>query len=205
MLVYEILQENKKLDEKPVGRLANFGQKLKAKGLGMIGAKDAKSGVEGGIETNNKANATYSAFRKHLGKIKTNKNQVPAEELQNWLRSMKMSTINVPNSGVIDDKAVSKAILQSTIDTEKQAPTNVGATAPSAKAAPAQAPAKGQQPFAQQQGGQLPPGMDSDPMDRPAGRKLPLPKQKVNIDPNLMSAVKKLSKSEKASLIKAIQ
>ena len=43
---------------KTLGRLANLAQKLKAKGLGMIGArKDAKSGVEGGIETNNKANA----------------------------------------------------------------------------------------------------------------------------------------------------
>ncbi len=201
MRVYDIISESKQLDEKPVGALKNIGQKLKAKGAGMLGMKDTKAGIEGGIETNNKANATYSAFRKHLGKIQTPKNQVPAEELQNWLKSMKMSTMNVPNSGVIDDKAVSKAILQSTIDTEKQAPTTVGATAPSAKAATQQtaAPAKqAKQPFAQKTGGTLPPSMDSDPMDQPK-------KAAPSLDTNVLSAIKKLSKSEKASLLRAIQ
>ena len=244
MKVYDIIVESKQLDEKPVGALKN----LATKALSKVTFGDMKAGFKGSAETNDKANATYSAFRKHLGRTKTPKNQVPAEELKNWLASMKMSTVNVPASGVIDNKAVEKAILQSTIDTEKKAAyagnTGAGATAgaaagkPAAKGAGAgagasttasstttstgvgaggggggststttnvnvQQPQGDGQPFQQQAGGDLPASMDKDPMDQTAPAKGPGGGQ-TQLDKDIIAAIGKLSKPEKASLARAI-
>ena len=189
MQIYDVICESEKLDERPVGRLKN----LATKALGKVTFGDTSAGFKGSAETNDKANATYSAFRKHLGRTKTPKNQVPAEELKNWLASMKMSTVNVPASGVIDNKAVEKAILQSTIDTEKKAAyagnTGAGATAGAAAGKPA----------AQGAGAGSTNGSTAGAPTTPTASKGP------GLDPDLIAAVKKLSKAEKASLASAIQ
>ena len=193
MQIYDVICESEKLDERPVGRLKN----LATKALGKVTFGDTSAGFKGSAETNDKANATYSAFRKHLGRTKTPKNQVPAEELKNWLASMKMSTVNVPASGVIDNKAVEKAILQSTIDTEKKAAyagnTGAGATAGAAAGKPA---AQGAGAGAGSTNGSTA-GAPTTPT--PTASKGP------GLDPDLIAAVKKLSKAEKASLASAIQ
>lgn len=207
MQIYDVICESEKLDERPVGRLKN----LATKALGKVTFGDTSAGFKGSAETNDKANATYSAFRKHLGRTKTPKNQVPAEELKNWLASMKMSTVNVPASGVIDNKAVEKAILQSTIDTAKSAPRAGGATAPSAKAAT-------KQPGAQAGGGGQQQSMVGKILrqPQPAGSTngstagapttpTPTASKGPGLDPDLIAAVKKLSKAEKASLASAIK
>jgi len=251
MKVYDIIVESKQLDEKPVGALKN----LATKALGAVTFGDMSAGFKGSAETNDKANATYRAFRTHLGKIKTNKNQVPAEELTKWLQSQKMDTTSTPKSGILPNKAVEKAIMAAVVDTEKKAAyagnTGAGATAgaaagkPAAKGAGAGAGAGasttasstttstgagaggggggststttnvnvqqpqggGQQgdgqPFQQQAGGDLPASMDKDPMDQTAPAKGPGGGQ-TQLDKDIIAAIGKLSKPEKASLARAI-
>lgn len=242
MKVYDIIVESKQLDEKPVGALKN----LATKALGAVTFGDMSAGFKGSAETNDKANATYRAFRTHLGKIKTNKNQVPAEELTKWLQSQKMDTTSTPKSGILPNKAVEKAIMAAVVDTEKKAAyagnTGAGATAgaaagkPAAKGAGAgasttasstttstgagaggggggststttnvnvQQPQGGGQPFQQQAGGDLPASMDKDPMDQTAPAKGPGGGQ-TQLDKDIIAAIGKLSKPEKASLARAI-
>jgi|TARA_B100000886_G_C20395158_1_gene480011 hypothetical protein len=209
MQIYDVICESKKLDERPVGRLKN----LATKALGKVTFGDTSAGFKGSAETNDKANATYSAFRKHLGRTKTPKNQVPAEELKNWLASMKMSTVNVPASGVIDNKAVEKAILQSTIDTAKSAPSAAGAGAPSAKAATKQPGAKAQAGGGGQKQSMIgkilrqPQSAGSTNGSTAGAPTTPTPtaSKGPGLDPDLIAAVKKLSKAEKASLASAIK
>lgn len=214
MQIYDIICESNKLDERPVGRLKN----LATKALGKVTFGDTSAGFKGSAETNDKANATYSAFRKHLGVTKTPKNQVPAEELKNWLTKMKMSTVNVPASGVIDNKAVEKAILQSTIDTAKAAPTAV-ATAPSAKKAATKQPAANTQSGQAQAGGGQQQSRLGKFMRQPApagstnGSTAGAPTQPQpastskgpGLNPDVIAAVKKLTKAEKARLASAIK
>lgn len=213
MQINEIISESKQLDERPVGRLKNLA--TKAAGVFTIG--DTSAGFKGSAETNDKANATYRAFRKHLGVTKTPKNQVPAEELKNWLTKMKMSTVNVPASGVIDNKAVEKAIMQATVDTAKSAPAATGATAPTSKAATKQQPTAQQSGDGQQQGGSAvrkflrqPPvqgkgGAGGSANGSTAGAPTQATSKGPGLNPDVIAAVKKLSKAEKASLASAIK
>ena len=193
MKVYDIIVESKQLDEKPVGALKN----LATKALSKVTFGDMKAGFKGSAETNDKANATYRAFRTHLGKIKTNKNQVPAEELTKWLQSQKMDTTSTPKSGILPNKAVEKAIMAAVVDTEKKAAyagnTGAGATAGAAAGKPA---AQGAGAGAGSTNGSTA-GAPTTPT--PTASKGP------GLDPDLIAAVKKLSKAEKASLASAIQ
>ena len=58
MQIYDIICESNKLDERPVGRLKN----LATKALGKVTFVDTSAGFKGSAETNDKANATNSAF-----------------------------------------------------------------------------------------------------------------------------------------------
>ena len=81
--------------KKTLGRLANFSPKLKSKGFRYDRyLTQSLNGVEGGIETTTRQMQPTVHLEKHR-QDKNKQEPVPAEELQNWLRSMKMSTINV--------------------------------------------------------------------------------------------------------------
>lgn len=139
MQVYQIISENKQLDEAPVGAVRQGLRRLGAKAAGAIGMSRTASNLRGKADSGAEANQLEKGFNTYLGRQMKSVKQATAQDLARYLKQSGYSIDHMKGmSGVLQSKQIDDVILKSV--TNKLAGdkvAGVGGDEPTAAPAPA--------------------------------------------------------------------
>jgi len=117
MRVFDIVTENKKIDEAPAGALSQAGRRLGAKALGAIGFKGKAAELTGKADVGAEANKLKTDLRGYLGKTGGNPKQIQGPQLAAFLKSKGYPNMHLKGvQGVMTPQQVDQAVLKAAQD-----------------------------------------------------------------------------------------
>jgi hypothetical protein len=117
MRVFDIITENKKIDEAPAGALSQMGRRLGAKALGAIGFKGKAAELTGKADVGAEANKLKTDLRGYLGKTGGNPKQIQGPQLAAFLKSKGYPNMHLKGvQGVMTPQQVDQAVLKAAQD-----------------------------------------------------------------------------------------
>lgn len=122
MKINQIIVENKKVDEAPVGAFKQMGRKLGSRALNKVGAKSMAANMAGKADLGATANKLHQQFSGYMGTQNKDISQATGQDLKAFLATKNVS-VNVPN-GKIDPTRMDKMLLKVARDamTKKSTP-----------------------------------------------------------------------------------
>lgn len=112
MRVFDIVTEEKQIDEAPAGTLKQMGRRVGAKAAGAVGMKGTAAGLTGAADTGKEANDLKVALKGYLGKTGKNIKQLDAADLAAFLKSKSYPTTAIKATGVLPPKQIDDLILK---------------------------------------------------------------------------------------------
>ena len=110
MKINQIIVENKKVDEAPVGAFTQMGRKLGSRIANKVGAKATAQNWAGKADLGDTANKLYQQYNNYLGRLNKSIKQATGADLKKFLATKGVS-VNVPN-GPIDPARLDKMFLK---------------------------------------------------------------------------------------------
>jgi hypothetical protein len=197
MRVFDIITENKKIDEAPVGAVRQGLRRLGAKAAGAVGMSRTAGNLGAKADSGAEANSLEKGFSTYLGKQMKSIKQATAQDLARHLQQSGYPIDHMKGmSGVLQPKQIDDLTLKAVTDKAAGAPAQgVGGDA-EPQATPAQGAKKQGALGSFVQG--VKQGMGGKKQAAtPTG-------QKPKIPANIVSQINKLSDQQKQELVKLL-